>query len=481
MKATTTTKSLRFWIDEPPERCRLLYGVSDELTAAYNAILEYWETDVRTVAVEVTEAAQAAYHVWKDAPKETRGDKPKWWSADTATRAAFLRVGVAATSTIRTRLVDNMVQGEWLRDVKTYMSRRFKDHIAAGIRHRAKGVVISLDQSTMKPDVQLGDDGRWTIRCALWAQGTEESARNNDRWLLSPYDRKRQTWTIANLLEADQHGEVRGVKLVPPKPGAPAGKRRWSAMITVTLPVESSVLDEERPNVAGVDMGLTHFAVYSCPARNTFEFVSSRELQAAMEKARRRRRGVPRKRSTALGQKLGRRQDALCRLTARRLIDCCRRDRVGTLRVEDLTGIRDQGSDDADRNFALGARFPYYKLQTYLEQAAASAGVRLEKVQPAGTSQTCSRCAVRDPESRDGKRFVCRHCGYKGDADLNAANNIASGRFRRSIRPSTQPAGRIPSAAPDCTGEAVKASNVGAELQPAREPVAGGGDPYAGE
>jgi len=149
--------------------------------------------------------------------------------------------------------------------------------------------------------------------------------------------------------------------------------------------------------------------------------------------------------------------------------------------VEDLTGIRDQGSDDADRNFALGARFPYYKLQTYLEQAAASAGVRLEKVQPAGTSQTCSRCAVRDPESRDGKRFECRHCGYKGDADLNAANNIASGRFRRSIRPSTQPAGRIPSAAPDCTGEAVKASDVDAELQPARTPAACGGDPYAGE
>lgn len=73
MKATTTTKSLRFWIDEPPERCRLLYGVSDELTDAYNAILEYWETDVRKVAVEATEAAIEAYHAWKDAPKETRG------------------------------------------------------------------------------------------------------------------------------------------------------------------------------------------------------------------------------------------------------------------------------------------------------------------------------------------------------------------------------------------------------------------------
>ena len=136
MKATTITKSLRFWIDEPPERCRLLYGVSDELTAAYNAILEYWETDVRKVAVEATEAAIEASHVWKDAPKETRGDKPEWWSADKATRAAFLRVGVAATSTIRSRLVDNMVQGEWLRDVNTYMVRRFKEIGRASCRER---------------------------------------------------------------------------------------------------------------------------------------------------------------------------------------------------------------------------------------------------------------------------------------------------------------------------------------------------------
>ena len=53
---------------------------------------------------------------------------------------------------------------------------------------------------------------------------------------------------------------------------------------------------------------------------------------------------------------------------------------------------------------------------------------RVEKINPVYTSQTCSGCGHRDPESRESQsRFRCRACGLQAHADVNAARNIAAG------------------------------------------------------
>jgi transposase len=53
---------------------------------------------------------------------------------------------------------------------------------------------------------------------------------------------------------------------------------------------------------------------------------------------------------------------------------------------------------------------------------------RVEKINAAYTSQTCSGCGHRDPESRESQsRFRCRACGLTINADVNAARNIAAG------------------------------------------------------
>ncbi len=53
---------------------------------------------------------------------------------------------------------------------------------------------------------------------------------------------------------------------------------------------------------------------------------------------------------------------------------------------------------------------------------------RVEKVTPHYTSQRCSACGHVDPESRQSQaRFVCTACGFVGNADVNAAINIAAG------------------------------------------------------
>jgi transposase len=53
---------------------------------------------------------------------------------------------------------------------------------------------------------------------------------------------------------------------------------------------------------------------------------------------------------------------------------------------------------------------------------------RVEKVNPAFTSQRCSACGQLDAESRKSQaRFACTACGFACNADVNAAKNIAAG------------------------------------------------------
>jgi putative transposase len=53
---------------------------------------------------------------------------------------------------------------------------------------------------------------------------------------------------------------------------------------------------------------------------------------------------------------------------------------------------------------------------------------RVEKVNPAFTSQRCSACGQVDPKSRESQAvFRCTACGYAANADVNAAINIAAG------------------------------------------------------
>jgi transposase len=64
-----------------------------------------------------------------------------------------------------------------------------------------------------------------------------------------------------------------------------------------------------------------------------------------------------------------------------------------------------------------------------VRRLAHKAAGRVEKVNPAYTSQTCSVCGHRAPENRENQAvFRCVACGHQANADVNAAINIAAGR-----------------------------------------------------
>ena len=51
--------------------------------------------------------------------------------------------------------------------------------------------------------------------------------------------------------------------------------------------------------------------------------------------------------------------------------------------------------------------------------------ISVEYINPVYTSQTCFKCGYVSKNNRNGRKFKCRCCGYKANANINASNNIA--------------------------------------------------------
>ena len=86
--------------------------------------------------------------------------------------------------------------------------------------------------------------------------------------------------------------------------------------------------------------------------------------------------------------------------------------------LEDLNGIRQSSKAKCVHDWSFA------ELQRMIDYKAARAGIEVVYIDPRYTSQTCSRClhlGLRPDQSN----FHCPHCGYRINADLNAAKSIA--------------------------------------------------------
>jgi putative transposase len=88
--------------------------------------------------------------------------------------------------------------------------------------------------------------------------------------------------------------------------------------------------------------------------------------------------------------------------------------------LEDLKGVHSKGSKI--RRYSEKNQWAFAQLAMFIEYKAALRGVPVLYVDPAYTSQRCSRCGhIQKP---NGKRYSCASCGHKEHRDANAAFNI---------------------------------------------------------
>lgn len=204
--------------------------------------------------------------------------------------------------------------------------------------------------------------------------------------------------------------------------------------LTISMNVQSSN-DYIKGRACGVDLGIK-FPAYVCLSDETHirqglgDFNDFFKVRTQM-KARRRR--LQRNLSSANGGK-GRKKklQALNSLKEKesnfaktynhmissRVVQFAKKNKCQYINLEKL--------NKDGLNHIILSNWSYYDLQQKIEYKADREGIKVRYVNPAYTSQKCSKCGTIDSDNRQTQAdFECVECGFKLGADWNASINIA--------------------------------------------------------
>lgn len=113
---------------------------------------------------------------------------------------------------------------------------------------------------------------------------------------------------------------------------------------------------------------------------------------------------------------------------SRYVVEMAIKHNCAVIQMEDLSGI----TEDANRFLK---NWTYFELQTKIAYKAAEVGIAVVKINPEYTSQRCSKCGYISRENRLSQaEFECQDCGFKENADYNAAKNIATPGIEKLIQ-----------------------------------------------
>jgi IS605 OrfB family transposase len=106
--------------------------------------------------------------------------------------------------------------------------------------------------------------------------------------------------------------------------------------------------------------------------------------------------------------------------TSKAIVDYAQ-EHCRAIAIENLEGVT--ADDSKIKGYTQKNQWAFNQLETFLRYKARLAGVPIIEVDPAYTSQECSRCGERHKPS--GKVFQCPSCGSKQHRDANSGFVIA--------------------------------------------------------
>ena len=208
------------------------------------------------------------------------------------------------------------------------------------------------------------------------------------------------------------------------------GKLLGRLTVTITVPEPAGIIP------VGIDLNETNALVAADPDNRTL-FISGKAIKVknrrtrktrnrlkhklAARKAERRSTRSVRRTLKRLGRQQSNRTATFAKQVAKTLVTWAPADAV--LVFEDLH--LPQPERGIIKGASIRRRLAEWQrgaIRRAIENKAQLAGLAIAAVNPAYTSQTCSRCGLRGKRKRHA--FTCPHCGYTEHADVNAAYNI---------------------------------------------------------
>jgi putative transposase len=219
----------------------------------------------------------------------------------------------------------------------------------------------------------------------------------------------------------------------------PSGK--WFACFSCIVEAEANVKPFKD---VGIDVGLNSYAVLSDGAQleSLRLFRGSERRLSHLQKVTSRKERSSQNRDKA-NVKVARLHEKI----VNRRIDFLHKASRKVANTYETVYVEDLKIQNMVRNHFLAKSINDASWGNFIEMIAykaESAGGRLIKVNPRGTSQLCSRCGRLVEKTLSERTHNCPHCGLVLDRDLNAALNIlARGREIGRELPEYTPVGEV--------------------------------------
>ena len=176
--------------------------------------------------------------------------------------------------------------------------------------------------------------------------------------------------------------------------------------------------------VMGVDLGLKCPAVCYTDAGKVKFIGNGRKNKYIRRRFKEKRRNLGKAKKLAAIKKLRNKEQRIMQDTdhklSREIINFAVKNGIGTIKLEKLANIRRTTRTSRKNEFNLHT-WSFYRLASFIEYKARMAGIRVEYVNPAYTSQVCPVCGKLN--HANDRSYQC-DCGYHAHRDLVGAINI---------------------------------------------------------
>lgn len=195
---------------------------------------------------------------------------------------------------------------------------------------------------------------------------------------------------------------------------------KWVTQISVTIPTT----EKTGTKILGVDLGLKVPAVAIADDDKVRFFGNGRQNKYIKRKFRSVRKKLGKGKKLNAIRKLNDKEQRWMKdqdhQVSREIIDFAIGSNISVIRLEQLTNIR-QTARTSRKNEKNLHTWSFYRLAQFIAYKANLAGIKVENVNPAYTSQTCPQCSQKNKAS--DRKYKCK-CGFEKHRDIVGAMNI---------------------------------------------------------